>query len=225
MHIRLGAFALLVSLGIGFVVLSTARSPMGVLAAAAPGGDRISINKMGGEIDVPDAPDGADVATMGGNIHIGNVGRSASAKTMGGDIVIERADGPVDASTMGGKIALRQVTGAVHASTMAGDVTVHLTGASSTRREIHLGSNAGTIRLTVPKDYGMDVRIKLEYTQNSSQDFRVSQQLGLTERQTTDWDTSRGTPRKYIYVSGRVGDGQNQVTIDTINGDVILKQE
>ena len=46
----------------------------------------------------------------------------------------------------------------------------------------------------------MDVHIKLEYTRNSSQNFRVAQHLGLTERQTTDWDTSRGTPRKYIYV-------------------------
>jgi len=224
MSIRLCAFALL-ALGVGSLVLSTARSPVRVLAAAAPERGRVSVYKMGGDIDVPDAPDGANVATMGGNIHIGNVGDSVSAKTMGGDVVIEHADGPVDASTMGGKITLRQVTGPVHASTMSGDVTVHLTGTSGARRDIQLSSLAGDIRLTVPKDYGMDVRIKVEYTQGSKQDFRVVQHLGLRERQTTEWDTSRGTPRKYIYVSGRVGDGQNQVTIDTINGDVILKQE
>lgn len=224
MKLQLCASALL-ALGLGAFALTAVCPPVRVLAAAASESGRVSIHKMGGDIDVPDAPDGADVATMGGNIHIGNAGQSVSAKTMGGDIVIEHAGGSVDVSTMGGKITLRQVAGPVHASTMSGDVTAHLTGASGERRDIHLSSMAGAILLTVPKSYGMDVRIKLEYTKNSSQDFRVAQHLGLTERQSTEWDTSRGTPRKYIYVSGRVGDGQNLVTIDTINGDVILKQE
>lgn len=223
MKIRLCASALLV-MGMASLI-AIAACPFAPVLAAAPDSGRISIHKMGGDIDVPDAPDGADLATMGGNIHIGRVGQSATAKSMGGEITIDHADGSVDVSTMGGKITLRQVSGAIHASTMSGDVTAHLTGASGSQRDIHLSSMAGAILLTVPKDYGMDVRIKLEYTRNSSQDFRVSQHLGLTERQTTEWDSSRGTPRKYIYVTGRVGNGQNRVTIDTINGDVILKQE
>jgi len=224
MNTRLCVFALL-AVGAGSVAVFTACPPAQVLAAAAPESGRVNINKMGGDIDVPDAPDGADVATMGGNIHIGNVRHSLSAKTMGGNIVVEHADGSVEVSTMGGTITLRQVSGQVQASTMAGDVTVHLTGPSGDRRDIHLSSMSGVILLTVPKDYGMDVRIKLEYTRNSKQDFRVEQHLGLTERQTTEWDTSKGTPRKYIYVTGRVGDARNHVTVDTINGDVILKQE
>jgi DUF4097 and DUF4098 domain-containing protein YvlB len=222
MNVRLCALALF-AFGTGSLILAT--GPSSHVLAAAPQSGRISIHKMGGDIDVPDAPDGAAVDTMGGNIHIGNSGGSVTAETMGGNIVVDHADGSVDVSTMGGVITVRQVSGAVKASTMSGDVTVHLTGTSGALRDIRLSSMAGVILLTVPKNYGMDVRIKLEYTRNSSQDFRVRQQLGLTERQTTDWDMSHGTPRKYIYVTGRVGDGRNQVTIDTINGDVILKQE
>ncbi|HUY93680.1 MAG TPA: hypothetical protein VMU71_00225 [Terracidiphilus sp.] len=214
----------LVAAGLGSLIVLTAW-PAHALAAPASDRDRVSIHRMGGDIDVPNAPDGADVGTMGGNIHIGSAGGAISAKTMGGNIVVDHADGSVDVSTMGGTITVRQVSGQIHASTMSGDVTVHLTGASGDRRDIRLSSLSGAILLTVPKDYGMDVRIKLEYTRNSRQDFRVDQHLGLTERQTTDWDTSRGTPRKSIYVTGRVGDGQNRVTIETINGDVILKQE
>jgi DUF4097 and DUF4098 domain-containing protein YvlB len=212
------------AIGAGFLAL-TACPPTHVLAAPASETARISIHKMGGDIDVPNAPGGADVGTMGGNIHIGNAGQSVSAKTMGGNIVVDHANGSVDLSTMGGTITIRQVSGPVHASTMAGDVTVHLTGPSGNRRDIRLSSLAGAILLTVPRDYGMDVRIKLEYTRNSRQDFRVDQHLGLTERQTTEWDSSHGSPRKSIYVTGRVGDGLNRVTIETINGDVILKQE
>ena len=163
MNTRLCVFALL-AVGAGSVAVFTACPPAQVLAAAAPESGRVNINKMGGDIDVPDAPDGADVATMGGNIHIGNVRHSLSAKTMGGNIVVEHADGSVEVSTMGGTITLRQVSGQVQASTMAGDVTVHLTGPSGDRRDIHLSSMSGVILLTVPKDYGMDVRINHEDT-------------------------------------------------------------
>jgi DUF4097 and DUF4098 domain-containing protein YvlB len=186
----------------------------------------ISIHKMGGGIDVASAPDGADLDTMGGDIHVSNAGTFAKAHTMGGDITVDHVAGNVDASTMGGKINIGQAGGAVKASTMAGDVTAHLTGPSAARRDVSLSSMSGAILLTVPKDYGMDVQIKLAYTKNSEGKYRVIQHLGLTERQTTEWDTSHGgTPRKYIYVTGRVGNGQNTVKIDTINGDIVLKQE
>jgi len=186
----------------------------------------VSIHKMGGGIDVAAAPDGADLSTMGGDIHVGSAGAFAKAKTMGGDITIEHAAGAVDASTMGGKINIGQAGGAIKASTMAGDVTAHLTGSSGSRRDISLSSMSGAMLLTVPKDYGMDVQIKLAYTKNSEGKYRVIQHLGLSERQTTEWDTQGGgTPRKYIYVTGKVGNGQNTVKIDTINGDIVLKQE
>lgn len=198
-------------------------APQGVSAAYA-GDSVVSIHQMGGDINVDNAPQGAELSTMGGAIHVGSASY-INAKTMGGDISIDRAAGPVDASTMGGKVTVRQVAGAVHASTMSGDVTVHLIGASGGERDVKLSSMAGTILLTVPKDYGMDVRIKLTYTKNSPQNFRIIQHLGLTERESTDWDTHDGTPRKYVLAQGRVGDGRNHVTIDTINGDIVLKQE
>ena len=185
----------------------------------------VSVHKMGGDIDVANAPDGANLSTMGGGIRLGSAGPFAKLKTMGGDISVGHVSGSVDASTMGGKIDIGQAGGAIHASTMAGDVTAHLTGSANGKRDITLSSMSGAILLTVPKDYGMDVQIKLAYTRNSDGKYRVIQHLGLTERQTTEWDTHDGNPRKYIYVTGRVGKGGNTVKIDTINGDISLKQE
>ncbi|HEY2124261.1 MAG TPA: hypothetical protein VGG94_02260 [Chthoniobacterales bacterium] len=185
----------------------------------------VSVHKMGGGIYVADAPDGADLSTMGGDIHLVSAGPFAKLKTMGGDISVERAAGSVDASTMGGKIDIGRAGGAIKASTMAGEVTAHLSGSSSARRDVSLSSMSGGILLTVPKDFGMDVQIKLTYTKNSEGKYRVIQHLGLSERQTTEWDNSGGTPRKYIYVTGRVGNGGNTVKIETINGDISLKQE
>lgn len=185
----------------------------------------VKVHQMGGGIDVADAPDGAQLSTMGGDIHLGSSGPFAKLETMGGDISVDHAVGSVDASTMGGKITIGQAGGAIHASTMAGDVTARLVGSSPERRDIKLSSMSGAILLTVPKDFSMDVQIKLAYTKNSEGKYRVIQHLGLTERQSTEWDTQGGTPRKYIYVTGHVGSGANTVKIETINGDIVLKQE
>lgn len=198
--------------------------PSAVLAAYGGSSGQVKIHQMGGDINVESAPDGADLGTMGGSIHVGSAS-FVHAHTMGGDIEIDHASGSVDASTMGGKIEIRQASGAIHGSTMSGDVRAHLTGSSAAARDVKLSSMSGSILLTVPKDYGMDVHIKLAYTKNSSQSFRIIQHLGLTVHESADWETHGGTPRKFIIATGRVGDGKNKVTIDTINGDVVLKQE
>jgi DUF4097 and DUF4098 domain-containing protein YvlB len=188
-------------------------------------GGALTISKMGGEIDVDDAPRGATLSTMGGDIRLGSVGEFAKVKTMGGNVTVDNAEGSVDATTMGGNVTLKSVNGAIKATTMGGDVTARMVGASDQRRDIELSSLGGTITLTVPKDFSMDVRIKLAYTKNANRTFDIIQHVGLNQRESEDWDTSQGTPRKYIYAEGRVGSGLNHVEIKTINGDVILKQE
>ena len=159
----------------------------GVTAVKGDSGE-VNITKMGGGIDVGEAPHGANLTTMGGGIHLGNVAVFARVKTMGGGIKV------------------REV------------------GSLSQERDIELTSKSGTIELTVPKDFPMDVRIILAYTR-TDRDYRIVQDAGLEVRETNVWDTSEGTPRKYIRAAGRVGSGLNLVTIKTINGDVILRQE
>lgn len=206
------------------IVTGLAVNPRTVAAAYAGTSGVVKIHQMGGDINVESAPEGAELGTMGGSIHVGSAS-FVKASTMGGDIEVDHASGPVNASTMGGRIEIRQASGAIHASTMSGDVRAHLTGASGSPREVKLSSMSGSILLTVPKDFGMEVHIKLAYTRNSSQNYRIIQHLGLSEQESPEWETHHGTPRKFIIATGRVGDGKNQVTIDTINGDVVLKQE
>jgi DUF4097 and DUF4098 domain-containing protein YvlB len=185
----------------------------------------LTISKMGGGIDVEDAPQGATLSTMGGGIHLGSVGEFAKVKTMGGSITIDNASAQVDATTMGGNITIKSVNGPLQATTMGGDITARMTGSSDQQRDVKLTSNGGTITLTVPKDFPMDVRIQLAYTKTTNRSFDIIQHAGLSQRESSEWDTSNGTPRKYIYAEGRVGSGLNHVEIKTINGDVILKQE
>jgi DUF4097 and DUF4098 domain-containing protein YvlB len=222
---RQGAIFLLILTGAIIVVLPGCKCVTAVHAAGFSGAGQVSEHKMGGDIDVADAPHGADLATMGGNIHLGNVGSFAHLKTMGGEITIDHVTGSVDASTMGGKITISSANGPIKATTMGGDITAHVVGTSPDRRDIELSSKAGTILLTVPKDFPMDVRIKLAYTKNAGDHYRIISHLGLSQQETQDWDNSFGSPRKYIRATGKIGSGLNHVTIETINGDVILKQE
>ena len=185
----------------------------------------IHISKMGGGIDVENAPHGANLSTMGGDIHVGDVAEYAKVSTMGGPITIDHATGSIDATTMGGGISIGHASGPIKASTMGGDISARMVGDSSSERDVELTSHGGTITLTVPKDFPMDVRIILVYTKTAPRSYEIIDHIGLEKRETSDWDNSFGSPRKYIRARGRVGNGLNHVVIETINGDVILKQE
>jgi DUF4097 and DUF4098 domain-containing protein YvlB len=196
----------------------------GMSNSATGASGEVVITKMGGGIDVANAPHGATLNTMGGGIHVGNVASFARIKTMGGGIEVDHATGSVDATTMGGGITISAAEGQVKATSMGGGITVREVGTSSQERDIHLISKGGTIELTVPKDFPMDVKITLAYTRTDRQ-YHIVQHAGLDVHESSEWDHSEGTPRKYIRAGGIVGTGLNRVTIETVNGDVILNQE
>ena len=196
----------------------------GMSNSATGASGEVVINKMGGGIDVANAPHGATLNTMGGGIHVGNVASFAKIKTMGGGVEVDHATGSVDATTMGGGITIGTAEGPVKATSMGGGITVHELGTSTLERDIHLTSKGGTIELTVPKDFPMDVKITLAYTRTDRQ-YHIVQHAGLDVHESSEWDHSEGTPRKYIRAGGIVGTGLNRVTIETVNGDVILNQE
>jgi DUF4097 and DUF4098 domain-containing protein YvlB len=189
----------------------TAIAVLVTLRATASSGSLdkpVEITKMGGDIDVDDAPGGASLVTMGGKIRLGTVGQNAKLRTMGGTIEVEGA------------------SGSLQAVTMAGDITARLLPSSSNAaRTIDLSSNQGEISLVVPKNFPMTVEVALAYTNNQTGQFRITDNMGLQETRTNDWDHASGTPRKYIYAKGRTGNGQNHVVIHTINGNVTLTQK
>lgn len=173
----------------------------GGLDAITP--ETVQISTMGGEIDVADAPEGADLHTMGGDITVQDARRFLRAKTMGGDIEIGSIDGWLEATTMGGNIGATVIgTG--------GDVT--------------LTSMGGDITLVVPSGFGMDLNLEIAYTRNSRQQYRIEAPGASTPTVSPDWDHDRGTPRKYIRSSGRVHGGGNKVTIQTVNGNITIRE-
>jgi DUF4097 and DUF4098 domain-containing protein YvlB len=164
--------------------------------------DTVQISTMGGEIDVEDAPEGANLHTMGGNINVADAVRFVSAKTMGGDIQIKSIDGWVKATTMGG------------------DIDVNVTG---TGGDVELTSMSGDVTLVVPSGFSMEFDLEIAYTRGSSQDYKIITSYDVQQLETREWDYDHGSPRKYIRGSGTVGGGQNRVKIRTVNGNIEIK--
>lgn len=173
-------------------------------------GKEVNINTMGGEINVDNAPNGAKLKTMGGEITVNKAGDFADVETMGGDIEIKEIDGWVKAKTMGG------------------DINVCMIGnAAEGKRDVLLTSMGGDVTLTVPEKLAMNIDIEIAYTRDSKKDFaecKVISDFSVKEERSTEWDKSKGSPRKYITATGSTGDGKNKVKIRTINGNVYLKK-
>ena len=186
----------------GKVTYKNVTNPLGQTT-----GEEVKITSMGGEISVDDAPAGADVTTMGGDIEIRSAAKYVKAKTMGGDIRLDSVDGGVRATTMGG------------------DVNVKMVGnPEEGQRDVTITSMGGDIVLTVPAGLSMDIYIEVSRTRNSSKTPEIVSDFPLQQRESADWITDHGTPRKVTYGTGQIGGGRHKITIKTINGDVHLKR-
>jgi DUF4097 and DUF4098 domain-containing protein YvlB len=172
-------------------------------------GDEIQIKSNGGDINVPAAPRGARVETLGGNIRIGVARRFAHAATNGGDIDIESVDGWVKARTYGGNITVN-VIGPVEDT--------------EAQREINITSHRGDLRVVLPKNFPAIFEIELAYTIHSSRNYKIVSDFDLNQEETEQWDYSRGTARRYILGSGSIGSGKHRIKLNTINGNIYLKE-
>jgi DUF4097 and DUF4098 domain-containing protein YvlB len=165
----------------------------------------ILITNAGGGIDLSEAPNGACVRTGGGDIDIRGGERFIHASTGGGDVDIHTESGDVVASTGAGRIEVVVERG-------VGD------------GRISLGTGTGDVLLVVPRGFSARYDLTIGYTRNSSQDFRIITDVDLQEDRTTRWDSSWGTPRKFIHGSGETGNGDYRVRIRTTNGNITIKE-
>lgn len=168
------------------------------------GADGIRVSSAGGALSVPSAPNGAHVATGGGDVRIGQSG------------------GEVYASTGGGSVDIGPASGSVEALTGAGDVTIELEGSSG--HSVYAQTGHGQIVLMIPKNLNAVLELESAYTNNLGHKTRIVSDIPLRTTETTNWDDSEGTPRRYIRVQQTVGSGGPVIKVKAVNGDVILRE-
>ena len=174
-----------------------------------PNGKTVRISSQGGDININDAPEGADVRTTGGSIRIKSAAKFVKAVTTGGDIALNAVDGYVNAVTTGG------------------DIDVTMTGAAGKKnRDVTLISTGGDIALAVPKDLSMDIDIRLTYTKDAKKKYKISCDFPLKIEETDQWDSGdgKGNPRKYSYGKAKIAGGKHKIRIETVNGNIYLKK-
>jgi len=174
-------------------------------ARATPG--RLNIERAGGHIDLDEAPYGATVSTGGGRISIG------------------RAAGLVEARTGGGEIDIGPVAGSVHASTGAGTVHVTIADARGQAQDVDIVTGHGPVILELPASFDGRFELEAAYTDGyRGGKSHIQTDWPLPQEETQNWDSSEGTPRRYVRARGTAGSGRSLVRIKTVNGDVTVRR-
>ncbi|HEX9607357.1 MAG TPA: M56 family metallopeptidase [Gemmatimonadaceae bacterium] len=176
----------------------------GVGRGSSFGASGIRMNSAGGGISLRAAPDGARVTTGGGPIRIGP------------------SAGEVYAQTGGGSIDIGPATGSVEAHTGVGDVRIELQGAGA--HSVDVTSGKGEVVLVVPRDLNAILELETAYTDNLGHKTRIVSDFPLHTTETADWDSSEGTPRRYVRARQTVGRGGGVIRVRTVNGDIVLKR-
>jgi beta-lactamase regulating signal transducer with metallopeptidase domain/DUF4097 and DUF4098 domain-containing protein YvlB len=188
--------------GYGRSAAASASDSKSASASASASSGPITMTQDGGSVYLPSAPSGASVTTGGGRIVIGPSGGAVQAHTGGGDIEI----GPV--------------AGSVEATTGAGDVDIAFRGSGS----VDVASGLGSVTITAPGELNATLDLTTAYTDKFRGKTRIISDWPVTVTETSEWDTSRGTPRRYVRVRQQVGRGGPLIRVETTNGDIVLRK-
>lgn len=199
------------------------RDVKGDVKGSSMGGDVIYENVTPSGPGASNKP--VEISTMGGDITVASAPAGASVSTMGGDIQITSAKHHVKATTMGGEIQIGAIDGGVYATTMGGDIDVKMVGdPASGKRDVELESMGGDISLTVPAALSMNVEIEINYTKNSSRNYKIVSDFPIAVTESPEWEYKSKGARKVISGKGAVAGGKNRIVISTTNGDVYLRK-
>ena len=109
------------------------------------------------------------------------------------------------AQTGGGPIEIGPATGSVSAITGAGDVNIELKGSGS--HDVDVTSGTGQVTIVAPSDLNATLELESAYTNNFRGKTRIVSDWPLSLTETSMWDDTHGTPRKYVRARQNIGRG------------------
>jgi hypothetical protein len=117
----------------------------------------IDLSTSGGSITAEDLSGTMRLTTSGGSIRLENLDGKAEVGTSGGSITAKTVKGSLSASTSGGSLSMRDMRCTLNASSSAGSVDVEMTELG---KSLSLSSSAGSVRLKLPMDAGIDFDLR-----------------------------------------------------------------
>lgn len=119
--------------------------------------NNINLHTSGGSIKAEALKGKIELKTSGGSIELNSLDGEIEAHTSGGSVRGDNISGALNAGTSGGSVRLANVSGSLKANTSAGSIEVEL---KSLGKYVELSSSAGSVRVTMPLDKGVDLNLK-----------------------------------------------------------------
>lgn len=161
----------------------------------------IVLTTSGGSIRANDLTGNVNLTTSGGSIDLDNLNGDIRAHTSGGSVKGDGIKGKLDAGTSGGSVRLANVSGSLKASTSAGAIEVSML---SLGEYVNLSTSAGSVRVTMPLDKGLDLNLR-----GSKVSIPLKNFDGNAEKN---------------RVSGKMNGGGVPVTLSASSGSVYVNQ-
>jgi hypothetical protein len=162
--------------------------------------DNLDLETSGGSIYAERSAGNIRIVTSGGNIEMSDLKGTVRATTSGGSVRGENISADLTTETSGGNISLKDLSGSVTAYTSAGNLEVSMRSVS---KNIKLGNSAGSIRLQLPKNAGMDLVL-------TGDEINAPALTGFSGKQ----DKRR--------IDGRLNGGGASVRADSNSGNIYL---
>jgi DUF4097 and DUF4098 domain-containing protein YvlB len=134
--------------------------------------------------------------------------RLDAIETVNGDVVIERVSGTVKAGTVNGGLKIVNLAGDVHLETVNGSIDAEFDKLDGDQR-VDAETVNGKIVLRVPANTSARVTAETVNGSIDADDFGLEPEKGFVGRD----------------LSGRIGQGDARISLDTVNGSIRLNKK
>jgi DUF4097 and DUF4098 domain-containing protein YvlB len=177
----------------------------------------IEVRTRAGNVVVKDVDGPVTIITATGSVLVKDAGGDVRAVSISSPISIECAKGRIEASTTNGTITLTGIGGDLEAVTTGGAIT--FTGAIRDGGRYRMRSMSGQVRMLIQKDPpGFQANVS-SYKGLISVEFPLKLELSANTA-TSDLPATEGQPVRRM--SGRYGDADARITLDSFSGTVQL---
>ncbi|MBD0372527.1 MAG: hypothetical protein ICV60_16910 [Pyrinomonadaceae bacterium] len=170
-----------------------------------------------GNISVKDVSGPVSISTVTGAVLIKDADGDVRAVSISGAISVDCAKGRTEAGTTNGTITLMGIGGDLDATTTGGNIT--FTGAIREAGRYRLKSITGIVRMFIQKEPPGFVANLSSYKGQILSDFDLKRELSAN---TATSDLARAQDQIVRRMTGRYGEGNTRITLDSFSGTVQL---
>jgi DUF4097 and DUF4098 domain-containing protein YvlB len=193
-----------------------------------PAGTRVLVNSLSAPLSIRGVKGEVDANSVSGSIDINDATRKVKAESVSGNVEVSQVVGDVRASSVSGRVEVDDVTGDLEAESVSGRVVMtrahskYVRAGTVSGRVAYAGtfepagsyefkSHSGSIRLSLPKDVGAQVRIET-FSGAVDSDFPVTLQPAKLN------NGSNGR------IEFKIGDGRSRIIAESFSGSIRIER-